>query len=47
LQLLGKGIVLARCEVTFRPSTPDSTRWLCLKAQMLLMTKKYKCHSRC
>ncbi len=26
LQLLGKGIVLARCEVTFRPSTPDSTR---------------------
>jgi hypothetical protein len=25
------------CEVTFRPFTPGSTRWLCLKAQMLLV----------
>jgi hypothetical protein len=28
------------CEVTFRPSTPGSTRWLCLQAQMLLAKEK-------
>jgi hypothetical protein len=32
------------CEVTFRPSTPGSTRWLCMEAQMLLMKVEYKCN---
>jgi hypothetical protein len=31
------------CEVTFRPSIPGSTRWLCMEAQMLLMKEEYKC----
>jgi hypothetical protein len=31
----------------FCPSTPGSTRWLCLKAQMLLVKEKYKCIFRC
>jgi hypothetical protein len=39
--------ILCHCEVTFRPSAPGSTRWSCLKAQMLLMKEKYKCRSRC
>ncbi len=32
------------CEVTFHPSTPGSTRWLCMEAQMLLMKEEYKCN---
>jgi len=32
------------CEVTFRPFIPGSIRWLCMKAQMLLMKEKYKCN---
>jgi hypothetical protein len=28
---------LSWCEATFRLSTPSFTRWLCLKAQMLLV----------
>jgi len=39
--------VFVACEATFHPSTLDSTRWLCLKAQMLPMKEKCKCISRC
>jgi hypothetical protein len=31
----------------FGPFTPGSTRWLCLKAQMLSVKEKCKCISRC
>jgi hypothetical protein len=31
----------------FCPFTLDSTRWLCLKPQMLSMKEKCKCISRC
>jgi hypothetical protein len=33
-------LVSGCCEVTFRPSTPSSTRWLCLQAQMLLAKER-------
>ncbi len=34
-------------EATFHPSTPGSTRWLCLKAQMLPVKEKCKYISKC